>query len=326
MYTLAYTRCDICVIHYAHSQKLRLYARQSFGNHRFGKKLKPTEHLARVFNLDIHTNDYILNFNFQAEMANLFQKRVSLILTPSRSSKVSKNIQIRSLPCPPRSSFASSSQVVPKSNASGGLKAIGLLGLLGLVGVAFGVPGELSRREKRKVTNEENQVESKEVLVSQTEENTSTEESAESPSSQQSAFNPETGEINWDCPCLGGMAHGVCGEQFKSAFSCFVYSEAEPKGVECIDKFKLMQECFKEHPDVYGEDLIGQEEDQQQNEDQEPVEEDDFTRPLTPPTSDDSKNSTTSVTSSSEPGSDTSDTPSPATVDQSLEANESIKT
>ena len=25
---------------------------------------------------------------------------------------------------------------------------------------------------------------------------------------QQAAFNPETGEINWDCPCLGGMAHG----------------------------------------------------------------------------------------------------------------------
>jgi len=24
----------------------------------------------------------------------------------------------------------------------------------------------------------------------------------------QGAFNPETGEINWDCPCLGGMAHG----------------------------------------------------------------------------------------------------------------------
>jgi hypothetical protein len=25
---------------------------------------------------------------------------------------------------------------------------------------------------------------------------------------QEEAFNPETGEINWDCPCLGGMAHG----------------------------------------------------------------------------------------------------------------------
>lgn len=55
---------------------------------------------------------------------------------------------------------------------------------------------------------------------------------------QQGAFNPETGEINWDCPCLGGMAHGPCGEEFKAAFSCFVYSKEEPKGVECIDKFK----------------------------------------------------------------------------------------
>ena len=55
---------------------------------------------------------------------------------------------------------------------------------------------------------------------------------------QQGAFNPETGEINWDCPCLGGMAHGPCGEEFKAAFSCFVYSKEDPKGVECIDKFK----------------------------------------------------------------------------------------
>ena len=52
------------------------------------------------------------------------------------------------------------------------------------------------------------------------------------------AFNPETGEINWDCPCLGGMAHGPCGEEFKAAFSCFVFSEQEPKGMDCVDKFK----------------------------------------------------------------------------------------
>lgn len=55
---------------------------------------------------------------------------------------------------------------------------------------------------------------------------------------QQGAFNPETGEINWDCPCLGGMAHGPCGDEFKEAFSCFIYSKEEPKGVECIEKFK----------------------------------------------------------------------------------------
>jgi len=71
----------------------------------------------------------------------------------------------------------------------------------------------------------------------------------------QAAFNPETGEINWDCPCLGGMAHGPCGMEFRAAFSCFVYSEAEPKGMECVEKFKTMQDCFREHPDVYGEEI-----------------------------------------------------------------------
>ncbi|KAK5999865.1 hypothetical protein QM012_004953 [Aureobasidium pullulans] len=72
---------------------------------------------------------------------------------------------------------------------------------------------------------------------------------------QQGAFNEETGEINWDCPCLGGMAYGPCGEQFREAFSCFVFSKEEPKGMDCIDKFKNMQNCFREHPDVYGAEL-----------------------------------------------------------------------
>ena len=87
------------------------------------------------------------------------------------------------------------------------------------------------------------------------------------------AFNEETGEVNWDCPvrlflalcyylltygvkCLGGMADGPCGEQFKSAFSCFVFSEADPKGMDCVEKFKGMQDCFREHPDIYGEGMF----------------------------------------------------------------------
>jgi hypothetical protein len=64
--------------------------------------------------------------------------------------------------------------------------------------------------------------------------------------SQEAAYDPVTGEINWDCPCLGGMAQGPCGEQFKAAFSCFVHSSEDPKGVDCIDKFKGMQDCFRE--------------------------------------------------------------------------------
>ncbi|KAI8141450.1 hypothetical protein BJV82DRAFT_483941, partial [Fennellomyces sp. T-0311] len=72
---------------------------------------------------------------------------------------------------------------------------------------------------------------------------------------QAAAYDPETGEINWDCPCLGGMAQGPCGEEFKAAFSCFVYSNAEPKGVDCVDKFRDMQNCFRQHPDVYGDEI-----------------------------------------------------------------------
>lgn len=71
-------------------------------------------------------------------------------------------------------------------------------------------------------------------------------EELEEEAGQQGAFNPETGEINWDCPCLGGMADGPCGEQFKTAFSCFVFSKEDPKGVDCIDKFKGMQTCFQQ--------------------------------------------------------------------------------
>lgn len=69
-----------------------------------------------------------------------------------------------------------------------------------------------------------------------------TPEELEEEAGQQGAFNPETGEINWDCPCLGGMAHGPCGEEFKAAFSCFVYSNEEPKGMDCIDKFQYVTE------------------------------------------------------------------------------------
>ncbi len=61
----------------------------------------------------------------------------------------------------------------------------------------------------------------------------------------------ENGEINWNCPCLGGMASGPCGVEFRYAFSCFHYSEADPKGSDCIDNFRTMQECMVSYPDLY---------------------------------------------------------------------------
>ncbi|KAI6046018.1 hypothetical protein EDC04DRAFT_2631543 [Pisolithus marmoratus] len=85
------------------------------------------------------------------------------------------------------------------------------------------------------------------------------EENQEDSSGGEGAFNPETGEINWDCPCLGGMAHGPCGSEFREAFSCFVYSDKDPKGIDCVEKFKAMQDCFRAHPDIYGEEIMDDE-------------------------------------------------------------------
>ncbi|XP_005094969.1 mitochondrial intermembrane space import and assembly protein 40-B [Aplysia californica] len=59
------------------------------------------------------------------------------------------------------------------------------------------------------------------------------------------------GDINWDCPCLGGMATGPCGTEFRSAFSCFHYSQAEPKGSDCYDAFLTMQQCMGQYPELY---------------------------------------------------------------------------
>jgi mitochondrial intermembrane space import and assembly protein 40 len=63
-----------------------------------------------------------------------------------------------------------------------------------------------------------------------------------------------SGEINWNCPCLGGMATGPCGVEFREAFSCFHYSESETKGAECYDAFKTMRDCFSKYPSVYKQD------------------------------------------------------------------------
>lgn len=68
------------------------------------------------------------------------------------------------------------------------------------------------------------------------------------------------GDINWNCPCLGGMASGPCGEQFKSAFSCFHHSTEDMKGSDCVDQFRAMQECMQKYPDLYPQEEEEEEE------------------------------------------------------------------
>ncbi|PPQ63482.1 hypothetical protein CVT24_005139 [Panaeolus cyanescens] len=144
---------------------------------------------------------------------------------------------------------------------------------------------------------------------SSTPESESEGQSESSPAANKGAYDPVTGEINWDCPCLGGMAHGPCGEEFKEAFSCFVYSEAEPKGINCVEKFQAMQNCFRAHPDVYADEIMRDDDDEtpeasaSSNDSQNPQPTDDT---LSDPTSEPQRPSQDPIAPSSESASVTS--------------------
>jgi hypothetical protein len=96
------------------------------------------------------------------------------------------------------------------------------------------------------------------ISVTDSENEVNNENEANEPAS---AVNPETGEINWDCPCLKSALEPPCGHTFKAAFSCFVSSKTEPKGIDCQELFKAMQECFQAHPEKYGSILADDEDD-----------------------------------------------------------------
>lgn len=57
-----------------------------------------------------------------------------------------------------------------------------------------------------------------------------------------------------NCPCIDSMKEGSCGDPFISAYKCFLQSETEPKGMDCMEQFKSMQSCIAEHPEEYNMD------------------------------------------------------------------------
>ena len=54
-----------------------------------------------------------------------------------------------------------------------------------------------------------------------------------------------------NCPCIAKMKEGSCGDVFVTAYRCFLESETEPRGMDCMDKFQAMHSCMVEHPDEY---------------------------------------------------------------------------
>lgn len=57
-----------------------------------------------------------------------------------------------------------------------------------------------------------------------------------------------------NCPCIAAMRDGPCGDSFIAAYRCFLESETEPKGMDCMQQFTGMQGCMADHPEEYNMD------------------------------------------------------------------------
>jgi hypothetical protein len=57
-----------------------------------------------------------------------------------------------------------------------------------------------------------------------------------------------------NCPCIDAMREGPCGNDFIAAYRCFLESDSEPKGMDCVPQFATMQSCMAEHPEEYNLD------------------------------------------------------------------------
>ncbi|CAN8065124.1 unnamed protein product [Agarophyton chilense] len=82
----------------------------------------------------------------------------------------------------------------------------------------------------------------------------SVELNASDPNSERPLSKEELIEEALNCPCISSMKEGSCGDSFIDAYKCFLQSETEPKGMDCMDQFKTMQSCLAEHPEEYNLD------------------------------------------------------------------------
>lgn len=62
------------------------------------------------------------------------------------------------------------------------------------------------------------------------------------------------------CPCLGDLKEGPCGPTFVHAFTCFMRSDHEDKGMDCLDQFKDFQVCLQKNPEHLAKIMEGDEE------------------------------------------------------------------
>ena len=67
----------------------------------------------------------------------------------------------------------------------------------------------------------------------------------------------DDGRPNFECPCLGSLPHGPCGEFFRQSFSCWLKYKDSPDDLgfknECQPKFIAWTRCNDQYPDMYGD-------------------------------------------------------------------------
>eukprot|EP00658_Telonema_sp_P-2_P020395 TRINITY_DN18065_c0_g1_i1.p1 TRINITY_DN18065_c0_g1~~TRINITY_DN18065_c0_g1_i1.p1 ORF type:complete len:254 (+),score=60.59 TRINITY_DN18065_c0_g1_i1:201-962(+) len=78
-------------------------------------------------------------------------------------------------------------------------------------------------------------------------------------------------EDPFECPCIQELIHSPCGEQFKSAYMCFLNSEEEQKGMDCVELFMAMQDCFQLHPEIFAKYQMLNPDDDDEDDDQDDV-------------------------------------------------------
>ncbi|XP_048771108.1 mitochondrial intermembrane space import and assembly protein 40-like [Ostrea edulis] len=81
-------------------------------------------------------------------------------------------------------------------------------------------------------------------------------------------FVQPNGELNFGCPCVGGLHAGPCGYEMREFLSCNFYNSKDnndPRGQNCDDKLETMMTCIQKHADYYKEKMSGDPEDEEED-------------------------------------------------------------
>ncbi|XP_061166320.1 mitochondrial intermembrane space import and assembly protein 40-like [Saccostrea echinata] len=79
-------------------------------------------------------------------------------------------------------------------------------------------------------------------------------------------FVQPNGDLNFGCPCVGGLHAGPCGYEMREFLSCNYYNskdKEDPRGQGCDEKLDTMMSCIQKHADYYREKMSGDDEEEE---------------------------------------------------------------